>query len=206
MLNPIPEDAAGEDRTGGQQRRDSRVATVMLVARLIGSRGDQLCRIRNISSNGLKVNTAFPLLVGEEIRIELRNGHSVHGLVAWSTPPFAGMRFHRTEDVEELLSPIPEGDEAKVARLPRVQVNQPVLVHFGNKMLGASIVDLSQGGAKLRLRAPLGQGDQVSLSVAGLGSLKATVRWTGDEEAGIAFHETIPFDALSHWLIDRQGL
>ncbi|QAY76616.1 PilZ domain-containing protein [Sphingosinicella sp. BN140058] len=206
MLKPTqsdePEAVAADGRV--LVRREGRVATVMLVARLVNDRRDQLCRVRNISANGLKVNTAFPLAVGEEIRIELRNGQAVEGKIVWSSPPFAGMHFHRTYDVETLLSSMPADDSAHVSRLPRVQINHPVLVHAGPKMLGASIIDMSQGGAKLRLRAALDRGQQVSLSVSGLSAIKATVRWTQDEEAGVAFHETIPFDTLSRWLSDRE--
>jgi hypothetical protein len=205
MLKPSPQEepeCAADGRV--HVRREGRVATVMLVARMVSGHRDQLCRIRNISANGLKVNTAFPLIVGEELQIELRNGRIVEGRIVWSSPPFAGMHFSHTYDVEELLSSIPAEGNAHVARLPRVQVNHPVLVHTGPKMLGASILDLSQGGAKLRLRASVARGEQVSLSLSGLGSLKGNVRWTRDEEAGIAFHETIPFDALSRWLTERE--
>ena len=198
---PNNEDPAGEQR--GNVRREGRVATVMLVARLVSSRGEQLCRVRNLSANGLKVNTLSPLPIDEEIRIELRNGRSVEGKIVWSSPPFAGMEFHTPADVEDLLSVAPI-EEEQVARLPRVQVNQPVLVHSGPRMLGATMVDLSQGGAKLRMRALLEPGGQVSLSVAGLGSLKASVRWTREDEAGVAFHQTIPFDTLSLWLAERE--
>ena len=206
MLNHTPEHIDGPQ--GGDRRQDvrgdARVATVMLVARLISAHGDQLCRVRNLSSRGLKVNTPFPLGVGEEIRIELRNGRTVAGKIVWSTPPFAGMQFDKTEDVEDLLSTTPLGDDDKIARLPRVQVNHPVLVHVDSRMLGATMIDLSQGGAKLRLRAALDPGAAVSLSVSGLGSLKAVVRWSRDEEVGVAFHQTIPFDSLSHWLMERE--
>lgn len=206
MLKPTHQD---EPESGGEGRpnvrREGRVATVMLVARMVSGRRDQLCRIRNISANGLKVNTPFPLFVGEELKIELRNGRAVEGRIVWSNPPFAGMHFHHGYDVEELLSPIPVDDGAPVARLPRVRVNHPVLVHAGPKMLGASIIDLSQGGAKLRLRALIEPGEQVSLSVSGLGTLKGSIRWTRGEEAGVAFHETIPFDTLSRWLTEREA-
>ena len=207
MLIQTPEDM--DAPRGGDRRQDvrgeSRVATVMLVARLISAHGDQLCRVRNLSTSGLKVNTPFPLSVGEEIRIELRNGRMVEGKIVWSTPPYAGMHFDKTEDVEDLLSTTPLGDDDKVARLPRVQVNHPVLVHVDSRMLGATMIDLSQGGAKLRLRAALEAGAAISLSVSGLGSLKAVVRWTRDEEVGVAFHETIPFDKLSRWLMERES-
>ena len=204
MLNlPPPQDSSA---VGDRQhaRREARVATVMLVARLISERGDQLCRVRNLSANGLKVNTPFPLTVGEEIRIELRNGRSVQGKIVWSNPPFAGMQFHKDENVEDLLSTAPV-DDAKLPRLPRVEVNQPVLVHAASRMLGATMIDLSQGGAKLRMRTFLEAGAAISVNITGLGSLKAVVRWTRDEEVGVAFHETIPFDTLSHWLISRPS-
>jgi hypothetical protein len=206
MLKPSQQEEPERGEEGRVHvRREGRVATVMLVARMVSGRRDQLCRIRNISANGLKVNTAFPLFVGEDLKIELRNGRTVEGRIVWSNPPFAGMHFHATYDVEELLSSIPAEGNALVARLPRVQVNHPVLLHAGSKMLGASLLDLSQGGAKLRLRAVIDCGEQVSLSLAGLGSIKGCVRWTRDEEAGIAFHETIPFDALSRWLTERNA-
>jgi len=206
MLKPDspaePTGDRGEDRV--HVRREARVATVMLVARLVSGQRDQLCRVRNISANGLKVNTAFPLAVGEEIRIELRNGRSVEGRIVWSSPPFAGMHFRETYNVEELLSSTPLDGTTHISRLPRVRINHPVLIHAGPKMLGATIIDLSQGGAKLRLRAALSRGEQVSLSIQGLGPIKASVRWAEDDAAGVAFHETIPFDTLSKWLSERE--
>ncbi|HEY0043807.1 MAG TPA: PilZ domain-containing protein [Allosphingosinicella sp.] len=203
MLKPTIPEASEFDRR--QARRDARVATVMLAARLIAARGEQLCRIRNISPMGLKVHCDLPLNQGEAIRIELRNGRSVEGRIVWSNPPFAGMQFTARADLNALLATTPE-EAAHVARLPRVHVHHPVLVHVGARMLGASIVDLSQGGARLRLRAPLERGAQVTLSVTGgLGTLKGSVRWTKSEEAGVAFNETIPFDTLSRFLAQREG-
>jgi PilZ domain len=54
----------------------------------------QTVLIRDISAGGMKVQNAFGLFAGDPVRIELLTRQTFEGTVAWSVPPYCGIRFN----------------------------------------------------------------------------------------------------------------
>jgi hypothetical protein len=61
--------------------------------------------IRDISCGGMKVQNAFGLMPGDAIRIELLTRRSFEGTVAWSVPPYCGVKFNKPLSVDDPLLP-----------------------------------------------------------------------------------------------------
>lgn len=185
--------------------REERYLTILLVARMITEAGDGICRIRNISSGGLMLETAAILTAGQRIRIELRNHRSVEGKVVWARAPRAGVQFDTPVDAEELL----EAREARhrgahAPRAPRLATECPVRVRADVGSTDALMVDISQCGAKLRLDRRFARDELVTLSIPGIGPVRAAVRWVREGEMGLMFLETISFADLGGWLQDQS--
>lgn len=62
---------------------------------------------------------------------------------------------------------------------------------------GVSLLDLSQSGAHIGLKAPLRCGQDVILWWLGFEAFGRVV-WTSGNEAGLEFHELVPTPALLH--------
>ena len=53
----------------------------------------QTILIRDISRGGMKIQNAFGLMAGDVVRIELITRRAFEGTVAWSQPPYCGVKF-----------------------------------------------------------------------------------------------------------------
>ena len=49
--------------------------------------------IRDISAGGMKIQNAFGLIDGDIVRLELLTRRAFEGRVAWSVPPYCGIKF-----------------------------------------------------------------------------------------------------------------
>lgn len=183
--------------------REDRLLTMLVVARIVTEQGDALCRIRNVSSGGLMLETGLPLETGQAVRVELRNGSIAEGTVAWSRPPRAGLHFSAAEDVARFLgSAEAERLEPRRPRAPRLSANCRVALRIDGRQVDAVLVDMSQSGCCVRL-APgtLRVGQEAQLEITGLGTKRAIVRWVRDEQVGLSFVAAIGFDMLNAWLL-----
>jgi PilZ domain len=70
----------------------------------------QTVLLRDISSGGVKIQNAFGLVAGDTVRLELLTRRTFEGTVAWSVPPYCGIRF---------TTPLAEDDPLLLANAPR---------------------------------------------------------------------------------------
>jgi hypothetical protein len=54
----------------------------------------QTILVRDISAGGMKIQNAFGLIAGDAVRVELLTRRAFDGTVAWSVPPYCGIKFH----------------------------------------------------------------------------------------------------------------
>ena len=188
------------------QERSPRIARVTMVGRLVTDDGDHLCQVHNISETGVLVECPVELFPSEKVQVELRNGHVLSGEIIWSSLPRAGMAFDAPLDVEEILSPLfartGGGRRGRLPRSPRFAAATIVLVRAGGGSRPALMQDISQSGAKLRSAGPLFVGQQITVLVPGLQPVRAVVRRSTDEDAGVDFIDQLPLDGLELWLED----
>lgn len=85
--------------------------------------------------------------------------------------------------------PIDDFDQGgKRLREPRRNVDLPAVAMFDDlSAVSIKVIDLSYNGCRIQTDLHLKVGAQFTLSVLGLGKMPASVRWSRDNFAGIAF-------------------
>lgn len=197
---PKPQQSAND-----AERRDEERPTVSIyrTALLRWDGMESLCLIRNVSPGGMMIKLPARLAAGQEATVEMRSGQILSGQIAWAGEGVAGMQFDERINVAEVLNGAHREVASWTQRGPRLHVPCAVTLLAGNRPQNATLLDLSQGGAKLEADF-LREGDDVVVAVRGLDPRRGIIRWTHDGRAGVAFHACIPFDTLAQWAVDRQ--
>jgi hypothetical protein len=192
-----------------ERRRALRQAKVLRVGLLESDQGAQLCLIRDISSDGLRVDLNYNLARGTKASIELNTGRRLQGTIIWYRNEQAGMEFDEPVDVEQFLTPEPAVPCGPRPRLPRIGVNRVVTVRSGARIYRVPAVDISQGGMKLATDA-IHAGDEVVVLLADFKPIPGVVRWSKAGCSGVAFNLLLPLRCLSHWVkaqrLQEKGL
>ena len=189
-----------------ERRREPRAQMSVYRSAMVRWEGaESFCLIRNISSGGLMAKLPATLAADQPVTVEMRSGQTLDGRVAWCAGGHVGVHFDAAIDVDEALV----GPHRKCAswtqRMPRLAIGDAATLHANAGVQPATLLDLSQGGAKIEA-AFVRPGDEVVLAVKGLEPRRGTICWVREGRAGIAFLASIPFDRLAAWALERQGL
>ncbi|MDR6853475.1 hypothetical protein J2Y54_002995 [Sphingomonas sp. BE123] len=197
-------DSWDRDRPPEQDRRsggDTRLVTTLLVGRLASARGDVVCRVRNISEHGARVECALPLERGDKVQLELRGADLLDAQIAWAQGGACGLHFLSPVPAELILKPTPK-EEGWHNRLPRLAAECAVLVTYDGRRLAATLRDINQRGMRIEgIQRTLPMGT-LSVHIPNLGTVNATIRWQREDVAGLQFLTALRFETLSAWLID----
>lgn len=183
-----------------RKARDDRLVTTLLLGRIVGPRGDTVCRIRNLSQGGAKIEIRAPLAVGEPVSIELRGTTLVPGTVAWVAGNAAGIAFAEPVERDMLLGHSTQGRFKQ--RSPRLEADCPTIVRVAGHAHSARLLDIGQRGARVGGAGDLLRDTTVRLETIGLGHIAAVVRWSKPDSVGLFFPDPIPFVTLSSWSQD----
>lgn len=189
------------------KERAPRATTVLMTGKLIRSDGEGLCRIRNISTTGMMIEARAPLVVDQEVRVALRCGDEIGARVAWARDGTAGLAFLSPVDVAAVLAPEPPRSRivrTRAPRAPRFTIECPIEVEIRGELHPATLLDISQGGARLRLPFRPNAEERLILSIPGLPLKSGSVRWGGRGAAGLSFYQALPFDVLAGWMEGRE--
>jgi len=186
-----------ERRDGERYLTLFRVGTVMIEDRR------ELCLIKNISAGGMMIRPYCRLEPGMALSVELKRGEQIPGTVSWLRGDSAGISFDENIDVVELLATSMEGPRP---RMPRVEVRCIASVRQGSNVYGMRAHDVSQGGLKVESTRDLDVGAEVLVTLPGLPSKEAIVRWRDGRTYGITFRKLIALAELVEWLRDQREL
>ena len=183
-----------------RKARDDRLVTTLLLGRIVAPQGDTVCRIRNLSQGGAKIEIRAPLAVGDPVSVELRGTTLVPGTVAWIAGNAAGIAFAEPGERDTLLGHSGEGGLRQ--RSPRLEADCPAVLRVSGHAHTVRLLDIGQRGACLRGAGALARDTGVRLEAPGLGMIPAVVRWSKPETVGLFFPEPIPFVTLAAWSQD----
>ena len=203
LLEALPLDGAAPVPKGERPSEEGPTISVYRSAMLRRERGEALFLIRSLSPGGVTGKALGDLPVGAEILVEMRSGHEIPGHVIWAEDGQVGVRFETAIDVQHLMNGAHQLVCRWRQRMPRVSLPCPATLLAEGVRQAISLLDLSQGGAKIEGEA-LREGDVVTLAVDGLDPRRGRICWASDGRAGIAFLAPIPFDALALWAAERQ--
>lgn len=202
-FGPVPVDT--EAHVGKPKKRAARVTTILLIGKLISRYGEGLCRIRNLSSGGLMMQTHVKLAENESVQVELKAGDRLSGRIRWTEAGRMGIAFDQPVEVGSLLAraAMRNGIQGLV-RGPRFAVYCPAELRSEGRRHAVRLVNLSQGGARLEAECALERDQLVTLAVPGLPERQGGVRWSRDGTLGIAFVEPLAFEELGPWLVKNE--
>lgn len=186
-----------------ERRDDERYLTLFRVGTVMINDRRELCLIKNISAGGMMIRPYCKLSVGDLVSVELKRGEQIPGSVNWVRQDSAGIEFNERIDVVELLATSMEGPRP---RMPRVEVRCIASVRQGANVYGMRAHDISQGGIKVESDRELEVGGDVLVTLPGLPSKEAVVRWKEGRAYGITFRRLIALSELVEWLRDQREL
>lgn len=197
-MDLAPETLPSPDLMDRRAAAGPRLVTTLLLGRIVSASGDTLCRVRNLSSHGARIECALPLMRGEAVELELRCRPSLSARVAWSRDGVAGLHFDAGIATDTLMhaGPLPAG---RHLRLPRLAADCPVLVAQGADRLAGTLTDIGQRGCRVVSERPLRDGWLVTVRLPGLGAREANMRWHDDAATGLQFNTALSFIELSAW-------
>lgn len=188
---PIPPD----------RREGERYLTLLRVGSMTVDGRRQLCLIRNVSCGGMLVRTYSDMDPGTRLSIEFKHGESVVGTVRWMRDGNIGLMFDHAIDVLQLLESAESGPRP---RMPRVEVQSTAWVRADAVTHRTQIVDISQGGLKIRCTKPLRLREQVVVTVGGLQPIAGVVCWIEGQHCGVCFNQILQLQTLIRWLKTQQ--
>ncbi|MEW9854530.1 PilZ domain-containing protein [Novosphingobium sp. M1R2S20] len=209
MNSPEASDSSSSKAdTRSYRERAPRTMTLLMTGKLMLDDREGLCRVRNISTTGMKIETRAALAVDQRVRIGMRYGEEIEARVAWTRDGAAGLQFLTPIDVEAMLGPQPRQSRIsrqRAPRAPRLAANCPIKVEARGAMYDAMLLDISQGGAKLRLPFRPMRDERLAMTIPGLSLKSGGVRWIGEEEVGLGFYVALSFDVLAAWVEERNA-
>jgi hypothetical protein len=196
---------ARSELVSAERRTTRREVMICRVGLLHSSTAQDFCRIVNISAGGFMARVYHDLAVGDEVRIELKSGQLLAGLVAWVRDQHVGVEFRDMVDIETTLSNKSITDAGYMPRLPRIEVDYRMRLRCGSRYHTGRLCDISQSGAQVQISGSLSPLASISFMLRDLPSIPASVRWTKGTRAGISFNESVPLEPLVRWIQNRRA-
>jgi hypothetical protein len=189
-VSPVAED----------QRTAARFTLLIRTAKLLTSRGEFLCVVRDASSIGVSVRLFHELPGDPRMLLEMPNGDRHEIAVVWKREGAAGFRFSQPIDTRRII----EGGGRFARRPVRLRLQVPAHLSFHGRSFDAVVRDLSQQGAKIECSERLALEQKLRLEAESLPPIQAKVRWRRGAEYGLVFEDTFQFAELAQLANELQ--
>lgn len=188
-----------------ERRSSERHVAVMLIAKLSCQNAQTICRIRNISATGARIETNLAVQIGQPMTLELRSDLHMNGKIMWAKNGNAGIQFDTPIDVTRFLLRSESKIDRIKARAPRYDCFANIVIVIDSGCYSCTMLDIGLSGAGLSdipARAKLRPGHIVKIIADGISSHHASVAWVDGNKAGIKFRHPLKYTDLQEWLID----
>ncbi len=185
-----------------EKRTETRLLTLLPLAKLVTENAQILCRIKNISTGGLMAEAIGEHPVGTRIYIEIGSNQRIPGEVAWTRNTNIGVKFDQNVDLRELLANRRPRNGYR-PRPPRLEVTCDATVRVGGYFHQTKIHDISLGGMRVEINDWQCTGKKVVATIESLRPIAGRVRWYKNGHAGIVFDRPLGFDELAEWMGKR---
>lgn len=188
-----------------ERRGELRQITVLRAGILHLKGSKQLCLVRNISSGGLMARVYSSLEVEEILEVELRPGELLAASVTWKNESSVGLKFAVEVDVPNLLATPWVAERHHRPRVPRIAATARCRIREGSRIYTAQLKNISLGGVGLNADVNLAGHTELIVSIPDLPPLRALLRWSDGQAAGLSFAQPLRFESLALWLRNRGG-
>ena len=175
-----------------ERRGDSRIHTVMRVAKVSRANDVGLWRVRNISDGGMMLAASVPLAPGEHLAVGLSDSVTIDAEVAWWDGARCGVAFDRPVDCAALLHDLVAEQRGPFYRPPRLPVSTRAIIYCEKGLHSVRLLNLSQHGAGFCHDGRLVPGMRAKLLFEDGDEHRGVVRWSRDGRAGMYLVEPIP--------------
>lgn len=182
------------------QRTAPRFTLLIRTAKLLTSRGEFLCVVRDASSIGVSVRLFHELPNDRSMILEMPNGDRHDIAVVWERQGAAGFRFSEPIDPQRMI----EGRSRFGRRPVRLHLQVPALLSCQGRSFEAVIRNLSQQGARIECSERLALEQKLRLEAESLPPIQAKVRWRRNKEYGLVFEDTFQFAELAQLANELQ--
>lgn len=182
-------------------REAPRFSLIIRSAKLVCESGEYLCVVRDISATGARLRLFHEPPPERHVFLELSNGDRHVMERVWVADGHAGFRIAQPIDVNTFLvepSPFPK-------RPIRLRIQRPAVLTVGGVRQPATLIDLSQKGARITADCHLAVSQQITLDIPGIGAIPAKVRWRGKDGYGLVLERTFRLDDLASFAFDLQN-
>lgn len=177
-----------------EERGEHRLALLLRAAKLILDGREYLCVLRDASSGGVKLRLFHDLPRAERHGLELANGQCFALKPVWQRDGHIGCQF--TTGPIDLRSLIDEASDFRRRQI-RVRLDHAIRIEGGDGDQPASLIDISQHGARVETAPHLAIGREVHFSGDELPQLQARVRWRRRDSHGLVFQRAFRLDELA---------
>ena len=193
---------SAEPPAEGNRRADERHLTLFRVGTIILGDRRELCLVKNISAGGVLIRAYCRLDPDMKVHVELKERQPVSGVVTWTKGTDAGITFDERVDVIDLLKS--SGDDPR-PRMPRIEVRCVCFVREGAILHRSNMLNISQGGLSVETTNGLNVNADVTVTIPGLPTQDAVVRWADGNRYGLSFNAVLPLAGLVSWLQERNA-
>ncbi len=182
------------------RRKQDRHIAMLRLAKIQTKSGEGWGFIKNLSATGMMVEVHPNFDLGDTITALLTEDQQLAGTVRWRKKALAGVEFFSPVDIAKVLTKPFETKRGRVSRLPRIEMQHPINLYQGSRMIHADIRDISPAGICVATDFTFEIGKNLRLSVPDLLDINGTVRWQAGNRVGIVFSQRLPLDDLMVWL------
>ncbi len=193
--------------TKPDNRGANRLMTVFKAARIEADWADDLGLIRNISTEGLMVETRLTLSVEDPVVIEIQSGNRMAGTVRWARDGMTGIQLACPIDLAEALrssgpADPAAADDADRIRPPRFERGVAATLQCEGRRWQAVTRNISLSGAQVVTDEALilPRNGHATLTIEGLGVLGSVLRWQRGTGIGVRFEHPLPLRHFQQWL------
>jgi len=176
--------------------------TVFKAARIGTALADDLGLIRNISTEGVMIETRLRLCVDEPVVIEIQSGNPIEGCVRWTRDGMAGIHLGHAIDIAAALRTSSPDDVVDRIRPPRFDRTVDATLQCEGRQWPATTRNISLSGVHVVTDGAvlLPRHAHVMLRIDGLGVLGGVLRWQRANGNGIRFEHPLPLRQFQAWL------
>lgn len=197
-----------EDRSGNamERRASQRHVSVLLHAGIAHEGRDGLCRVRNLSSGGVMLESNLLLSVDDPVLLQVKSGHRISGRVRWVRGDTAGIAFDDPA-AAAYFTGVPQkmaSDIVSPIGYPLFERHCPVRLESGRGHVKVPLLMVSPAGI-IVAQPPSWPGEHLyAIYIEGMAMQKARVgerMMTSDGEVlALLFTQPLHYRLLNDWL------
>jgi PilZ domain len=202
-MNDCPFNDAAASDIHNDRRAEIRQTSILRLALIDAGGVTQLCRITNVSIQGMQATVFGSVNAGDRVRIRVPDEVTLEGTIVWTKGNSVGIKIDQPLPYSSLLRF--GGDRAaehRRRRLPRIQAAAPALLRSGARAYAAELLDISPAGAMVQTPDALPGLGPIILDVPGLPRIPGQVRWVSNGRAGLLFNQAVELRTLTDWLLE----